>query len=102
MDLIISLAGETMNINVLEEKKNKLVFEVEGVSHSFCNLLKTELWNDDHVKVATYAIRHPLVGKPRFIVETDGDVEPKKALVNASTRVQKMVEKFEKDFAKEV
>lgn len=90
-----------MNIKVLEEKKNKIVFELDGVSHGFCNLLKTELWNDDQVKVATYAIRHPLVDKPSFVVETDG-IEPKKALVNASSRVQKMLEKFEKEFSKEV
>lgn len=90
-----------MDINILEKKKTKLVFEIDGVSHGFCNLLKTELWNDSHIKVATYAIRHPLVGKPRFVVETDG-AEPKKALINASDRVQKMIEKFEKEFKKEV
>jgi DNA-directed RNA polymerase subunit L len=90
-----------MNINVLEEKKNKIIFEVDGVSHGFCNLLKSELWEDKTVKVATYAIRHPLVGKPKFIVETDG-AEPKKVLTSATQRVQKTLEKFEKEFAKEV
>ena len=90
-----------MEINILEEKKKTLIFEIEGVGHGFCNLLKTELWNDSHVKVATYAIRHPLVGKPRFVVETEG-AEPKKVLMSASNRVLKTVEKFEKGFAKEI
>ena len=88
-----------MKLTVLEEKKNRLVFELDGVGHGFCNLLKTELWNDEHIKIATYSTRHPLIGKPKFIVETDGS-EPKKALISASSRVQKICEKFEKDFEK--
>lgn len=90
-----------MEINIIEEKKNKLVFELEGGSHTVCNALRAELLNDNKVKVATYSIRHPLVGKPKFIIETD-DVEPKKALISAADRLKKHNEAFEKEFKKEV
>ena len=90
-----------MELNILEEKKNALKFELRGEDHSFCNLLKDELWNDKHVKVATYNIKHPLIGIPMFIVETDGK-DPKKVLDDAGKRLSKTLDKFKKDFSKEV
>ena len=87
-----------MNINIVEEKKNKLVFEVDGIGHTFINLLKNEMWNDEHVKIATYTIRHPTVSKPKIIVETDGDESPKAAITSAVTRLKKTSEKFKKEF----
>lgn len=89
-----------MELKIIEEKKNKIIFEIhEG--HAFCNLLKEELRNDDKVKVATYTIKHPLISKPTMIVETS-DSEPRKALADAANKLKKKLEKFEKDFAKEV
>jgi len=89
-----------MEINVIEDKKNKIVFELDCATHTFCNMLKAELQNDDNVKIATYSIAHPLVGKPRFIVESSG--EAKKALTDAAKRIGKLSEKFISDFKKEV
>ena len=90
-----------MELNILEEKKNNLKFELKGEDHTFCNLLKNELWNDKHVKVATYSVAHPLVGVPKFIVETDGR-EPKKVLEDAAKRLSKSLDKFKKDFSTQV
>lgn len=90
-----------MEINVIEEKKNKLIFELKGASHTLCNALKAEMHNDNNVKIATYSIRHPLVGQPKFIIETDG-TDPEKALISAAERLKKVNDKFEKDFTKEV
>jgi len=91
-----------MEIVVKENSKNKFLFELKDVTHTFCNLLKTELWNDKHVKVATYSIDHPLVGMPRFIVETDGKETPQEALQDAVKRLKKINEKVRKDFSKEL
>ncbi|MDP7244841.1 MAG: DNA-directed RNA polymerase subunit L [Flavobacteriales bacterium] len=88
-----------MKFNVLENKKNRLVFEVDGVGHTYTNILKNELWNDDHVKVSTYAIKHPQVSKPKFILETDGDRIPKAALSGAVGRLKKLSEKFKKEMS---
>tara|TARA_Y100000310_G_C20452176_1_gene701296 strand:- start:270 stop:542 length:273 start_codon:yes stop_codon:yes gene_type:complete len=89
-----------MEIKLIEEKKNRIVFELDA-SQGFCTVLKDELWNDSKVKTATYAVDHPLVSKPRMIVETN-DADPKKALAEAAARVKKKTEKFGSDFAKEV
>jgi len=89
-----------MEINVLEEKKGRLVFELSGSSHTICNILKKELWNDKHIKNVGYTIRHPLIGKPEFIVETDGD-DPRKIVSSATQKIKKDMEKFAEDFKKE-
>lgn len=57
-------------VNVIENKKHRLVFEIIGEDHTISNLLREELWNDEDVKVAAYKIPHPLKGNPKFIVET--------------------------------
>lgn len=90
-----------MDIDIIESKKNKFVFELKGASHTICNPLKNELWNDKHVKVATYSIRHPLVSEPKFIIETDGE-DPKKVLIAAAQRLEKLNNKFKEEFSKEV
>ena len=77
-----------MEINILEDKKKRLVFELVGEDHTLCNALRDELWNDKSVTVSAYNISHPLVGIPKFIVETDGK-DTKKALKAAITRLKK-------------
>lgn len=100
--MVLILFQSTMELNIVEDKKNKLVFESDNLGHTFCNILKKELWNDKHIKIATYSIAHPLVSKPRMIVETDGGVTPRQALNSAVGRLKKYSEKFKKEFSKEV
>ena len=88
-----------MEIKILDDKKNKLMIEVKGANHTLCNALKSELWNDKHVKIATYSIRHPQISMPQIIIETDGEVSPKNALINAVQRLHKTNEKFKKEFS---
>ena len=91
-----------MEIKIIDNKKSRLVFEVKGADHTLCNVLKTELWNDKHVKIATYSIRHPQISLPQMIVETDGEETPKSALINAVDRLHKTNARFKKEFVKEV
>ena len=90
-----------MEINVLEEKKGKIVFELSGASHTICNILKKELWKEKHIKNVGYTIRHPLIGKPEFIVETEGE-DPRKIVASACQRIKKEFEKFGSEAKKEV
>ena len=89
-----------MELKVLEEKKNRFVFELEGETHTVCRALQKELWQDDHVKSAGYDVAHPLINKPKFIVETDG-ADPKKTIISALKRVEKATQKF-KELAKKI
>ena len=89
-----------MELNVLENMPKNFIAEFKGADHTLCNALKTELWNNKHVKVATYFISHPLVGVPKFIVETDGEVKPRKALAEAAAKLVDIAAKLKKEFKK--
>ncbi len=89
-----------MELKIIEDKKNKLVFDLEGESHTIAGILKKELYNDDKVKASGYNISHPLINVPRFVVETDGE-EPRKVVKAAIKRLQKQIDKL-KDEAKDV
>jgi len=85
-----------MNFKIIEESKEKLIFELEGETHTFCNALKRELQGTKGVTVVAYKIDHPLVGVPRFQLETKG-VDPKKAIKDALKSLKKKVANFEKE-----
>ncbi len=91
-----------MEIKILDDKKDRLLIEIKDVDHTLCNAIKTELWNDKHVKIATYSIRHPQISIPKMIVETDGEESPRNAMINAVQRLQKSNAKFKKEFLKEI
>jgi len=77
-----------MEITIIEDKKTKLLFEIKGEDHTFCNVLREELWNDSSVKVAAYNILHPLISNPKFTVETDTKKSAKEALADAVKRLK--------------
>jgi len=85
-----------MEFNVLEESKSKLVFQLKGETHTFCNALKNELQKTKGVEIVAYRIDHPLVGIPQFLVETKG-IEPRKALKEALASLKKKAKEFEKE-----
>ena len=89
-----------MELSIVEETPKKLVFELKGQGHTLCNILKSQLWESKHVKVATYNIAHPLVGVPRLIIETDGEAKPRKVVIDASEAARKDVVEFKQELKK--
>jgi DNA-directed RNA polymerase subunit L len=89
-----------MEIKVIEQNKKKIIFELIGADHTFCNALKKELLTDDNVKVATYAIAHPLINIPKFIVETGTQKEPAEVLKAGANRLMKLNKEFLAAFKK--
>ncbi len=80
-----------MELNFVEDKKNRIVVEVKGETHTFVSALVDELWNDDAVKAAAYRIDHPLVGVPRIVLETTGK-SAKDVLKKAAQRLSKKID----------
>ena len=87
-----------MKLTIIEKKAQKLVFEIEGADHTFCNSLKDELKNNDAVTVSTYTISHPMVGKPKFFVETKKGEKAIDAINNAIDDLKKKNNAFLKSF----
>jgi DNA-directed RNA polymerase subunit L len=92
-----------MEIVVLEKTKKRIVFELREADNTFCNVLKKEISLDEDVSIATYSVKHPLIGNPKFIVETKGKT-PQAALLDAVERLQtknkEFVSKFKRQTAK--
>jgi len=88
-----------MEFKVLEESKTKMVFTLEGETHTFCNLLKEEIRVIKGVQIAAYKIDHPLVAVPTFQIETKG-IEPRKAIKEALKNIEKLSKEFGKLAAK--
>lgn len=91
-----------MDVRILEDKANRLMFEVEGINHTVSNALKRQLFHDGDIKVAGYHVSHPLVGKPRFLVETKRGSDPKKAVLEAIKSIRKAADDLSKKAAKEL
>ncbi len=82
-----------MEIKVQEKTKNRLKVELIGKTHTLCNLLSKELWNDKDVVIAGYTLEHPITSNAVLTVETSkGDV--KKALLDAISRASKYNKEF--------
>ena len=89
-----------MEIKVLESSKTKLLFQIIGADHTFCNALKKELTNSPDVTIATYAIEHPQIRIPKMLIETKKGT-PKKALQTALEAVKGLNKEFLTKFKKE-
>ncbi len=89
-----------MELKVVEEKKGKFIFELPGADYGLVGAIRKELWNDEATKAAGYSVEHPLIGVPRFLLETSGE-EPRKVLRSAIKRLKKELEKL-KDQVKEI
>lgn len=89
-----------MEINIIEESKNRIVVEVKDEDATLCNIIRKELWNDDSVKAAAYTVKHPSIKAPHLIVETTGK-SAKEALLDAMKRIKKDLSAFEKAVGKE-
>lgn len=88
-----------MELRVIEKGKKRLIFDLVDADHTFSNVLKKELWNDKSIKISAYHVEHPLIGIPRFIVETD-EKDPEKVLLDAVKRLEKKNESFLEDIKK--
>jgi DNA-directed RNA polymerase subunit L len=91
-----------MDIEILEETKNKLHFKIKGEDHTILNLLKEELWKDKNVKTAAYRMDHPLIGIPEMIVEVTQGNDPKKAIKDAVKRIEKNLDKLKDEFKSQI
>ena len=84
----------------MKRTENELKIEVEGASHTICNLLQKRLLEDENVELAGYDIPHPLTPAPVLYVRTKGKVKPEEALLKALEKAREMNEEFGKALQK--
>lgn len=86
-----------MEVKTLENKKEKMIFELVGGDNTLANMLVEELWNDKSIKAAGYSVDHPLKGVPKIVVETDGKETASDAVKKAIDRLKKIIKDTEKE-----
>lgn len=91
-----------MEIKILENDKNRMVFQLIGADHTFCNALKKELVGVTGVEIATYAIEHPQIGIPKMLIQTKGATKPAKTLETAVKNLEKKNKEFSSAFKKAI
>jgi DNA-directed RNA polymerase subunit L len=88
-----------MECIIIEETKSRLQAEIKGADNTICSIVVDELWKDKDVTIAAFHIEHPLTASPKIVIETKGK-EPRKALLDAITRVKKQLSELTKLAAK--
>ncbi|MCK4433870.1 DNA-directed RNA polymerase subunit L [Candidatus Bathyarchaeota archaeon] len=89
-----------MKAKILKRTPNELKLEVNGIDHTFCNLLQKRLSEDENVDLAGYDIPHPLASNSIIYVRTKGTVNPEEALREAVKRTRKINREFSKELKK--
>ena len=69
-----------MRIEIKKATFKELVIKLTGEDHTLGNLIAKEALKHPHVKLAAYAIEHPLEGSPVIRIVTDGDVSSAEVL----------------------
>ena len=91
--------ANSMELKLVNKGKEKLEIEVVGETHTFCNAIRKELWEDKTIEVAGYNFKHSLIDNPKLIVEAKN---PEKSLKDAADRLKKKNKEFLSKFSKAV
>jgi DNA-directed RNA polymerase subunit L len=80
-----------METKILEDKKNKLVFEIVNSPESVFEMIKGELKSQEDVQAVGTHTAHPLVKKQVFMVETKTK-DPRKMIKEACKNLAKSLD----------
>ena len=75
-----------MDAKIIRREESLLEFEVIGENHTFLNLLREALKDQEGVLFAAYRFPHPLLENPIFYLRTS-DTDPIEALSKASDAI---------------
>ncbi len=84
-----------LQAKVVRKEESLLEFEVAGENHTFLNLLREALKDQDGVLFAAYRFPHPLLENPIFYLRTEG-INPIEALAIAAETINKQCDELTK------
>ncbi|KAJ9626413.1 DNA-directed RNA polymerase II core subunit [Taxawa tesnikishii (nom. ined.)] len=80
---------------------NAALFTFNKEDHTLGNLLRAQLNTSPHVLFAAYKTPHPLFAMFELRVQTDGEITPKEAVVQACQDIIQDLQKLDQEFTKE-
>jgi DNA-directed RNA polymerase subunit L len=90
----MTLRGNDMEMRTITRTESTLEIEFPTENDTFLNLLKQKLLRDEKVVNATYVIGHPLLDKPKLVLEVS-DKKPDLHLRNAAKELRQAFDEFE-------
>ncbi|KAK0344869.1 DNA-directed RNA polymerase II core subunit [Friedmanniomyces endolithicus] len=111
--LMVDTAPDRYELFLLGEGEKKVTLEVETrvpnaalftfnkEDHTLGNLLRDKLTRSPHVLFAAYQVPHPLFAVFKLRVQTNGEVTPKQAVVQACNDLVKELQTLDQEFTKE-
>lgn len=85
-----------MEIKIIEDTKDRVVFELVGADHTLANVLKEKISMQKGVTVSAYNVEHPLVSNPKFLIEADNAKKAIEAAIDSLKKDNDEVRKFAK------
>ncbi|MHA1941082.1 MAG: RpoL/Rpb11 RNA polymerase subunit family protein [Candidatus Hodarchaeales archaeon] len=80
-----------MDAKIIRREESLLEFEVGGENHTFLNLLREALKDQEGVLFAAYRFPHPLLENPIFYLRTSG-IDPIEALSKAADAISEKID----------
>ena len=86
-----------MGFKIIEETPTRIKIQLKE-THTFMNILRKRLWEGEGVVLAAYRVIHPLTNDVELVVETDGRISPREALIKACEKIIKELEEFKEKY----
>ncbi|KAK3701080.1 DNA-directed RNA polymerase II core subunit [Vermiconidia calcicola] len=113
VDVVIDQPPDRHELFLLDDGEKKVEYEPETrvpnaamftfnkEDHTLGNLLRAKLVKSEHILFAGYQVPHPLFAVFKLRVQTDGEVTPKEAVVQACQELVKELQMLDQEFTKE-
>lgn len=88
-----------MELEFIKKTANHVEFKLLGETHTFANLLKSQLVNDPSVEFVAYKLEHPQDKDALFVLKTKGK-SAKSVLVEAAKRLHEELGDLKSAFSK--
>lgn len=89
-----------MEVELLEKEGTKMKLRLVGEGHSFSNVLRKKLHEDERIETSAYNIAHPLLSDPEVHVKTEERKSPKRALIRAADELSEEYEEVKNKLEK--
>ena len=86
-----------MELVMIEQEKHRVKFILKGEEHSFCDVLRKEIWQGKDVDISGYHVAHPQVSEPSFVVQTK-KTDVNTVVLDAAERLHATATELKKSF----
>ncbi|KAJ5577853.1 uncharacterized protein N7459_006817 [Penicillium hispanicum] len=99
--ILLGPGENKIDVEVDTRLPSAAIFTFRKEDHTLGNLLRTRLLKTSHVIFAAYRVPHPLTPNFQLRVQTDGEVPPRVAVINACHALIKDLNTLSREFTKE-